>query len=84
MKIPKHDLRYAATPLQVVMCSRKLGCSCEIQFGKMCDVCACGAILDVQSTITFCNFHICQFSHLSLNKIGPDSLIFFNGLFSEL
>ena len=38
----------------------------------------CGAFLDVQSAIA-----ILQFSLWSLNKLGPDSLIFFNELFFQ-
>ena len=76
MKIPKHDLRCAAAPLQVAMWGRNLQCACEIQFGKMCDVHACSAFSGVRSVIT-----ILQVSLQSLNKSGPDSLIFFNLFF---
>ena len=47
--------------------------------GKMCDVRVCGAFLGVQIAIA-----ISQNSLQSLNKSGPDSLIFFNDFFSEL
>ena len=45
-----------------------LRCACEIQFGKMCYVCAFGAFLGVRSAIA-----ISQFSIWSLNKSGPES-----------
>ena len=51
IKISKHDLRCAAAPPQVAMCSCKLWCAFKIQFGKMCDVFACRAFLGVPSAI---------------------------------
>ena len=55
------------------MCSHNLRCACEIKFGKMSDVRACGAFVGVQSEIK-----ILQVSLQLLNKSGPNSLIFFN------
>ena len=44
----------------------------------MCNVHACGEFLDVQSAIT-----ILQVSLQILDKIGPNSLIFFNDFFQS-
>ena len=76
-----HDLRFAAAPLQVVMCGCKWRSVCEIHLVK-CAMCVhavrMGEFSGVQSAIT-----ILQFSLRSLNRRGPDSLIFFNEHFIQ-